>query len=235
MRVALIVPVWNEAEIIGSVLEEVPRQLVERLIVVDGGSRDGTQEIAAAYGAEVVRQTERGYGAACWTGAQCAAECDVLVFLDGDYSDPPAELTRVLEPIRSGRADLVLGCRVFEPGALPLHARLGNLVVLALVQLLIGRRFADLPSFKAIRVDALADLDLRERTYGWTTEMIVKAARRGLRIAEVRIPYRERGGGRSKVSGTLRGTVGAGYKLIATAVRCARDPLPRSIVGSGVR
>ena len=227
-------PVWNEAEIIGPVLDEVPRHLVDRLIVVDGGSRDATREIAAARGAEVVIQAERGYGAACWTGAQLASDCDVLVFLDGDYSDPPAELPRVLEPIRSGQADLALGCRVFEPGALPLHARLGNLLVLKLVGILIGRRFSDLPSFKAIRADGLAALGLRERTYGWTTEMIVKAARRGLRIAEVRIPYRERGGGRSKVSGTLRGTVGAGYKLITTAVRCARDPLPRSIVG-GVR
>jgi glycosyltransferase involved in cell wall biosynthesis len=221
----LIVPVWNEAETIGRVLDEVPRGLVDRLLVVDGGSRDATRDIAAARGAEVLVQSERGYGAACQTGVQAASDCGVLAFLDGDYSDPPALLERVLEPIRAGRADLVLGCRVFAPGSLPLHARLGNRLVLWIVETLVGQRFGDLPSFKAIGAEALAALGMRERTYGWTTEMIVKAARRGLRVEEVWIPYRERGGGRSKVSGTLRGTLAAGYKLIATAVRYGRGPL----------
>lgn len=225
MRVALIVPVWNEAEIIGRVLDEVPRAQVDRLIVVDGHSTDATREIAADRGAEVVLQGARGYGEACWSGVRAAADCDVVAFLDGDYSDPPAELGRLLEPLRADRADLVLGCRDFAPGALPLHARLGNRLVLELIRWLVGRRFDDLPSFKAIRLDALEALDLRERTYGWTTEMIVKAARWGLRIEQIRVGYRERGGGRSKVSGTVRGTVGAGTKLITTALRCARAPL----------
>ena len=233
MRVALIVPVWNEAEIIGSVLDEVPRASVDRLLVVDAGSGDATREIAAARGAEVLIQAERVYGAACRTGVQAAGDCDLLAFVDGDYSDPPALLERLLEPLRRGRADLVLGCRAFAPGSLPLHARLGNRLVLKIVALLVGRRFRDLPSYKAIRADALASLGMRERTYGWTTEMIVKAARRGLRIEEVWIPYRQRGGGRSKVSGTLRGTVAAGYSLIATALRYARGPLSDSLPSRG--
>jgi rSAM/selenodomain-associated transferase 1 len=233
LRVALIIPVLNEAEIIGRVLDEVPRASVDRLLVVDGGSTDETRAVAAMHDAEVIRQAERGYGAACWGGVQAARDCDLLVFLDGDYSDPPADLERLLEPLRAGTADLVLGCRDFAPGALPLHARLGNKLVLAIIRLLVGCSFADLPSYKAIRSDRLADLDMQERTYGWTTEMVVKAARRGFRIAEIRVGYRERGGGRSKVSGTIRGTLGAGYKLISTAVRCARAPLPGRPGGGG--
>ena len=227
-RVALIIPVLNEAEVIGRVLDEVPREAVERVLVVDGESTDETTTVAAAHGAEVVRQRERGYGAACWAGVEAARDCDLLVFLDGDYSDPPGDLERLLTPLRAGTADLVLGCRDFMPGALPPHARLGNRLVLAIIRLLVGRSFSDLPSYKAIRADRLAALDMRERTYGWTTEMIVKAARQGLRIVEVRVGYRERGGGRSKVSGTIRGTLGAGYKLISTAIRCTRAPLPGS-------
>jgi rSAM/selenodomain-associated transferase 1 len=231
LRTALIIPVLNEAGVIGRVLDEVPRASVDRVLVVDGGSTDDTRAVAAAHGAEVVRRDERGYGAACWGGVQEAQDCDLLVFLDGDYSDPPADIERLLEPLRAGTADLVLGCRDFAPGALPLHARLGNRLVLALIRLLVGRSFADLPSYKAIRSDRLAELAMQERTYGWTTEMVVKAARRGFRIAEIRVGYRERGGGRSKVSGTIRGTLGAGYKLITTAVRCARAPLPGQPAG----
>lgn len=231
LRVAAIIPAWNEAEIIGRVLDEVPRGEVDRLIVVNGGSTDDTAAVAAAHGAEVVTQAQQGYGAACWDGFWAARDCDLLVFLDGDYSDPPADIPRLLEPLWAGRADLVLGCRDFAPGALPIHARLGNLLVLAIIRLLLGRGFSDLPSFKAIRADRLAELDMRERTYGWTTEMVVKAARHGLRIVETRVGYRERGGGKSKVSGTIRGTVGAGCKLISTALRYARGPLPGLTAG----
>jgi hypothetical protein len=131
-----------------------------------------------------------------------------------------------LGPLREGRADLVLGCRRFAPGALPAHARLGNALVLGIIRLLTGHAFRDLPSYKAIRRECLEALEMRELTYGWTTEMIVKAGRIGLRIEQVEVGYRERGGGRSKVSGTIRGTLGAGYKLITTAVRCARMPVP---------
>jgi glycosyltransferase involved in cell wall biosynthesis len=221
--VIAIVPVWNEAEVIGRVLDEVPRDVVDRVVVVDGGSTDGTGELAARHGAEVVQQRRRGYGAACAEGARAAGE-GVLVFFDGDYSDPPAETGRVVGPILRCEADLVLGCRDFRraPEALPIHARLGNRAVARLIGLLTGRRLADLPSFKAIRSDRLVRLEMREMTYGWTTEMIVKAARAGFRIEQVRVGYRPRGGGRSKVSGTVRGTIGAGYKLVTTAVRYAR-------------
>ena len=223
LAVTAIVPAWNEAEVVGRVLAEIPLDVVDRVIVVDGGSTDGTPDIAARSGAEVVRQRRRGYGAACWEGAQAAGP-GVLVFFDGDYSDPPTDMPRVVAPIMYGAADLVLGCRGRRAGrpALPLHARAGNRVVVELIALLTGRRVRDLPSFKAIHADALAALDMREMTYGWTTEMIVKSIRAGLRIEQVEVDYRPRGGGRSKVSGTIRGSLGAGYGLTKTAIRYAR-------------
>ena len=236
LRAAVIIPVLNEAEVIGRVLDEVPREQVDRVLVVDGGSTDETIVVAKRHGAEVVKQSEPGYGAACWAGFQSASDCDLLVFLDGDYSDPPSEIARVLAPVRNGQADLVLGCRAFAPGTHPVHARLGNQLVLLIVRALVGQSFSDLPSFKAISSACLTGLDMRERTYGWTTEMIVKAARQRLRIVEASVHYRERGGGRSKVSGTIRGTLGAGYKLITTAVRCARaSAVPPSIQASNAR
>ncbi|MCC7106511.1 MAG: glycosyltransferase family 2 protein [Chloroflexi bacterium] len=225
-RVAVIVPVWNEEAIVGAVLAEVPTEYRDHVFVVDGGSEDQTRERAAAAGATVIVQRQRGYGAACWEGCQAATPAEILVFLDGDYSDPPAEIPRLVGPIAEGRADLVLGCRRFTPGALPLHARLGNRFVLGIIRLLAGRAPRDLPSFKAVRADRLAGLAMRERTYGWTTEMIVKAIRAGLRIEQVDVEYRQRGGGSSKVSGTVRGTIGASQKLITTAIRYARAPIP---------
>lgn len=221
--VVAIIPVWNEAEVIERVLAEVPRDAVDRVVVVDGGSTDDTRELAAAAGAEVIVQSRRGYGAACHDGVLGAGDA-VLVFLDGDYSDPPAEIPRVVAPILRGEAELVLGCRDMSQsrGALPLHQRMGNRAVATLIGLLTGSPLADLPSFKAIRSSDLARLRMQEFTYGWTTEMIVKATRVGLRIEQVNVPYRARGGGKSKVGGTLKGTVLAGYKLIQTAFRYAR-------------
>ena len=223
---ALVIPAWNEAEAIGAVLSEVPPSTVDRVLVVVGGPGDPTASVARAHGAEVLVPSRTGYGAACWTGAAAAlgAGADVVVFMDGDYSDPPAELRRVLEPIRAGQADLVLGCRelAHHPEALPRHARLGNQLVLGVLRVLLGgRSFADLPSFKAIRGDALRRLEMREATYGWSIEMLVKAARADLRIAEVAVTYRPRLGGRSKVSGSLRGTLGAAWKLGSCAVAYA--------------
>ena len=232
MRIAVIIPVIDEAGAIGRVLAEIPAGLADQVLVVDGGSTDGTQEAARAAGATVLRQRGRGYGAACLTGAR-AADADVLVFLDGDYSDPPAQMERLLGPLRAGAADLVLGSRErgrMEPGALPPHARLGNRLAAALLRLLYGLGVSDLPSFKAIRRDQLLALGIRDLHYGWTAEMIARTARSGLRVREVPIDYRVRIG-ESKVSGTLRGSVKAGYAILraVVGVRLARRPRGRTL------
>lgn len=216
-HVALVIPCLNEAEAIVAVLAEAPAGWIDTLMVVDNGSTDGTGAAAAGVGARVVREERRGYGWACWSGFQAAAAAgaEVVAFLDGDRSDCPAELPRVLAPILDGTADLVLGRRILEPGALPPQAVWGNRMALALIRLLYGVRLADIPSFRAIRTERLADLGLRERTYGWPVEMVVRAARRRYRIVEVPVPYRKRIG-RSKVSGTLTGAILAGYKMLST-------------------
>lgn len=239
--VMLVIPAWNEAESIGAVLDEVPAGCVERVLVVVGGAGDPTAAVARAHGAEVLVQQGRGYGAACWTGARAALDAGAraVAFLDGDYADPPRELPRILAPLAAGRADLVLGVRDLRqhPDALPIHARLGNRLVLLLMRLLHGGRYADLPSFKAVRADALERLGMRERTYGWTVEMLVKAAHAGLRVQQVDIAYRPRLGGRSKVGGSLRGSLGAAAKLMSCAIRYAawRPPTSPAAHVSGVR
>jgi glycosyltransferase involved in cell wall biosynthesis len=236
--VALVIPAWNEAECIGAVLKEVPAGIARWTIVVCGHSTDGTDRIARARGAEVVDDNPIGYGAACWAGANRAAllGAAVVAFLDGDYSDPPGALPSVLAPILVGRADLSLGARDMRnaPDALPLHARLGNRIVLRSIQSLTGAQLGDLPSFKAICMNTLDRLEMAEMTYGWTTEMIVKAVRLNCSIAEVPVPYRARLGGRSKVSGTLRGTVGAAWKLTSCAVKYSRWSPPATSVPSGL-
>lgn len=223
--VTLVIPAWNEAEAIGAVLEEVPPELVDEVLVVVGSSSDPTGEVARAHSATVLVQRERGYGAACWTGAQYALEhgAAIVAFLDGDYADPPAELARLVRPIQHGKADLVLGCRDLRthPHALPAHARLGNALVCQILRATSGFAFHDLPSFKAIRVDSLRQLGMREMTYGWTVEMLLKAAHRGMRIEQVSVTYRPRLGGRSKVAGNLRGSMLAAYKLIGCALTYA--------------
>jgi hypothetical protein len=226
--VTLVIPAWNEAEAIGSVLDEVPHDQVDEVIVVIGGPDDPTGPVAASRGARVLVQSAPGYGAACWTGVQwaLAKATDVIAFLDGDYADPPAMLPRILAPIKDGRADLVLGCRDLRrhPDALPPHARIGNGLVCGLMRLLLRADFRDLPSYKAVRVDALRQLAMREMTYGWTVEMLAKAARTHLRIEQIDVEYRPRRGGRSKVAGDLRGSVMAAYKLLVCAVTYAARP-----------
>jgi glycosyltransferase involved in cell wall biosynthesis len=222
--VTLVVPAWNETESIGAVLGEVPRHLVDDVLVVVGSDSDPTAAIARAHHATVLVPRSRGYGAACWTGASAAIArgAEIIAFLDGDYADPPAELAHVLEPIQHDRADLVLGCRNLGrfAHALPLHARVGNALVCLMLRIVLGNRcvLRDLPSYKAIRADALQRLDMREMTYGWTVEMLVKACRRRLRIEQTTIEYRPRLGGRSKVAGSLRGSLLAAYKLMGCAV-----------------
>lgn len=224
--IAVVIPAWDEAESIGAVLAEIPPDLASSIFVICGGGQDATYQIAAAHGARALRQLTSGYGAACWQGAGAAAAegARIIAFLDGDYSDPPGDLPRIIAPILAGEADLVLGCRDMSvhAGALPLHARLGNRLVAGLLGYLLGRRLHDLPSFKAIRLDRLVQLEMSEMTYGWTTELVAKAVRAGLRIEEVTIQYRPRLGGKSKVSGTVRGTLGAAWKLCTCAIHYAR-------------
>jgi glycosyltransferase involved in cell wall biosynthesis len=224
--VGLVIPAWNEAGSISGVLSEVPPGAVDLVFVVCRGGEDTTATIARAHGARTLWQLTPGYGAACWQGAHAAAAVGArtIVFLDGDYSDPPADLPRILAPLLAGTADLVLGYRKLDtyPHVLPLHARFGNRLVLGILHILLGRRLRDLPSFKAIRWDCLERLEMSEMTYGWTTELIVKAVRARLRILEVPVRYRPRLAGKSKISGTVRGTLGAGWKLCSCAVRYAR-------------
>lgn len=223
--VAVIIPAWNEAGSIGLVVGAIPRDLVGTVFVVDGGSADGTAEIARAAGAIVVGQERPGYGAACAAGvrAAVAAGAEVLVFLDGDYADDPADLPLILGPLLAGRAELTLGSRLDrrDRGALPPHQIVGNRVATILIGLLYGRWLRDIGSFRAIRADELAALDMRHPTYGWPVEMVVKASKRGYRIVEVPIHYRNRIG-QAKVGGTLRGSILAGYHMLRTIVGYAR-------------
>ncbi|HTX54473.1 MAG TPA: glycosyltransferase family 2 protein [Candidatus Baltobacteraceae bacterium] len=225
MRVTAIIPALDEEGAIGATVAGLDRTLIHEVIVVDNGSRDRTADCAAAAGARVVLEPRRGYGSACLTGVRAAGPGGILVFLDGDGSDAPEDVARVLNPIRQGVADLVLGSRLdYEAGALSTHQRWGNRVVLALVRLLYGLRLADFGSFRAIRAETLARLGMAHPTFGWPIEMVVKAARHHLRIVEVPVKYRRRIG-RSKVAGTLRGSVLSGYHFFVTVLRYAWGPL----------
>ncbi len=223
VRTAVIIPALNEAGAIGRVVEEVPVDWVDEVIVVDNGSSDSTAEVAAAAGARVISQLHRGYGYACAAGAAAAVDAELLVFLDGDYSFRPAEIPRLLTPLREGQADLVLGSRLaggsLPPGAMPHHARFGNWLVSRLMRVLYGLQVTDLGPFRAIRRSLLIDMAMQEMTYGWPTEMMVKAARSGLRVREVPVSYHPRLAGRSKVSGTFRGSVLATLGILRVTFR----------------
>ncbi len=226
MRVTAVIPARDEEGAIGKVIEALPRGLVQQVIVVDNGSTDNTAAVARAAGAVVVAESRPGYGRACAAGVAAAADAEVILFLDGDYSDFPEEAPSILAPILEGRADLVIGSRLRgrrEPGALPPHQLFGNWLVSRLMRLLYGMQITDLGPFRAIRADLLASLKMREMTYGWPTEMMVKAARRKARIVEAPVSYRKRIG-RSKISGTVRGTVLATYYIFGVTLRYA---LPR--------
>lgn len=220
MRVSVIIPTYNEAQAIGRVLADLPPDLVAEVIVVDSNSHDGTPEIARRLGARVISEPRRGYGRACLTGLANAENPDVVVFLDGDYSDRPSELPRLLAPILEGRADITLGSRLSgdsHSGALPWHQALGNRVAAGLVRLLYGVRITDLGPFRAARSDVLHELALEELTYGWAVEIILKGALRGFRIVEVPVSYYPRIG-KSKISGTVKGTVGAAWFIVTRIV-----------------
>ena len=220
MRVSVIIPTHNEAQAIGRVLADLPSDLVTEVIIVDSNSTDGTPEIAAKMGARVVGEPRRGYGRACLTGLATAENPDVVVFLDGDYSDRPAELPLLLSPIAEGRADITLGSRLGKqriPGALPWHAVFGNWLAASLINLLYGLKISDLGPFRAARADVLRELALQEATYGWAVEMILRGAVTGFRIVEVPVSYYPRIG-KSKISGTVKGTVGAAWFILSRIV-----------------
>lgn len=221
MRVSVIIPTRNEAGAIERVLADLPRDSAMEVIVVDSNSNDGTPEIAARMGARVIREPRRGYGRACLTGMAVADSPDVVVFLDGDYSDRPSELPLLLAPIHDGSADIVLGARLHErisAGALPWHQAFGNRLAAGLIRFLYGVKIQDLGPFRAARAEVLRGLALEENTYGWAVEMILKGALAGFRIVEVPVKYYPRIG-KSKISGTVRGTVGAGWFILSLIVR----------------
>jgi glycosyltransferase involved in cell wall biosynthesis len=225
VRVSVIIPTHNEAQAIARVLADLPSDLATEVIVVDSNSEDGTPEIAASMGARVVQEPRRGYGRACLTGLAAANSPDVVVFLDGDYSDRPSELPILLAPIidgpAEGRADIVLGSRLQgrrSAGALPWHQVLGNRLAAGLIRLLYGVEITDLGPFRAARAEVLRALALEETTYGWAVEMILKAALAGFRVVEVPVSYYPRIG-KSKISGTVKGTLGAGWFILSLIVR----------------
>jgi glycosyltransferase involved in cell wall biosynthesis len=221
--VAVIIPTLNEAAAIGGVVAEIPRTIARQIIVADSGSRDGTPDVATRAGALVVALTERGYGRACAAGAAAAdSACSVLVFLDGDGADRGDLLETLVRPILDGTHDFVIASRtrgVREPGSMSWHQVLAGRLAGWGMQALYGVRYSDMCAYRAIRRDALARLDMREMTYGWNLEMQMKAARAGLRILEVPMPYRCRAGGESKVAGSLSGTLRAATRIVATFVR----------------
>lgn len=218
---SVIIPTYNEAQAIGRVLADLPSDLATEVIVVDSNSNDGTPELAAKMGARVVKEPRLGYGRACLTGLANANSPDVVVFLDGDYSDRPSELPILLAPIIEGRADITVGSRLGadrNSGALPWHAAFGNRLAAGLIRLLYGLKITDLGPFRAGRANVLRALALEEATYGWAVEMIVKGVLAGFRIVEVPVSYHPRIG-KSKISGTLKGTTGAAWFILSRIVR----------------
>ncbi len=222
-RVGVIIPALNEEASLPRVLKAIPAGLVEQILVVDNGSTDRTAEVAAVHGASVIREPRRGYGVACLAGIARMREHppDIVVFLDGDFSDHPEEIESLLVPIREAGCDLVIGSRVLgsaEPGALLPQARAGNRLAVFLLRVLYGARYTDLGPFRAVRFGRLLELGMKDRAYGWTVEMQARAALAGWKTTEVPVSYRRRIG-RSKITGTMRGTVKAGIAILRTLVR----------------
>mgnify|MGYP001812501235 FL=1 len=214
----VVIPALDEESALPRVLSDIPRPPVRRVVVADNGSRDGTARVAREHGAEVVHEPERGYGAACLRALEALASDppDIVVFLDGDYSDHPDELPSLVAPIVDGKADLVIGSRATgrrERGALSPQQRVGNAIASTALRVLYNVRYTDLGPFRAIRWSTLSSLGMEDRNFGWTVEMQIKAAKQGVPHLEVPVSYRQRIGV-SKVSGTLRGSVSAGVKIL---------------------
>ncbi|MBP9151776.1 MAG: glycosyltransferase family 2 protein [Flavobacteriales bacterium] len=221
----VIIPAYNEADAIGLVLNEIPKGLVRNVVVANNNSTDATAEVAEKHGAIVVFEPKAGYGNACLKAmdfiAQQEVKPDIVVFLDGDHSDYPEQLNEVVAPILDGKADLVIGSRALgksESGSLTPQQVFGNWLATRLLKLFYGVKFTDLGPFRAVRYESLLALEMNDPTYGWTVEMQIKAAKQKLKCVEVPVNYRVRIG-QSKVSGTVKGTIGAGYKIILTLIK----------------
>jgi glycosyltransferase involved in cell wall biosynthesis len=225
-RVALVIPTLDEEAAIGGVIAAVPPDAVDRIVVVDSSSSDRTVEHAKAAGAQVISLAQRGYGRACRVGAEAATDCDIIVFLDGDGSDCPELIPTLVAPLVERRYDFVIGSRARgtrEPGSMTPHQLIAGRVLGAAMRLLYGVGYTDMGPFRAIRRDTLMRLRMREETYGWNLEMQMRAARAGLRILELPVAHRRRAGGRSKVSGNLRGTLRATWRIVAVFLRIAAE------------
>lgn len=225
LAVAVVIPTLNEVQSIGGVVTEIPRSLVREVIVVDGGSSDGTAEAAAAAGARVITVGSRGYGRACAAGlASASPDCGIVVFMDGDGADRGDLMARLVDPIRGGNCDFAIASRLRgerERGAMSRHQLLAGWLAGLAIRALYGVRYTDMCAYRAIRRDCLEQLGMREMTYGWNIEMQMRAAHAGLRIVEVSIPYRRRSGGNSKVAGSVPGSLRAAGRIALTFVRVA--------------
>ena len=231
--VSVVIPTLNEADVIAAVVREVPRSVANEIIVADSGSRDGTQQIAAEAGARVLDLQQRGYGLACARAAEAADPAsDIIVFMDGDGADRADLMHLLVDPIRAGTQDFVIASRtrgVRDPGSMNWHQVLAGQAAGLGMRALYGVRYTDMCAFRAIRRSSLLALGLREMTYGWNIEMQMQAARAGLRILEVPLPYRCRAGGQSKVAGSMRGSLRAGWRIVTTFVRVAGSPTPAGV------
>ncbi len=232
--IGVVIPALNEEATIAAQVAEIlavaqqpdlPAR-ISQVVVVDNGSDDRTAERAAAAGATVVPEPRRGYGRACYSGVLASGDVDLIVQMDGDRSDRFDELPFLLRPLLAGEADLVIGSRTlgaYEPGSLSAPQLFGNWLAAQMLRLLYGVRVTDIGPFRVIRRRDLLALGMREMTYGWSVEMIARAARHGLRVHEVPVSYRKRAGGESKVSGNLQASVRAGTRIIGAILRCLHD------------
>lgn len=223
--VSVIIPAFNEQNGVGQVIAEIPKEIVSEIIVINNASTDKTERIASAAGATVLNEHTRGYGRACLKGIdyliKSSPHPDIVVFLDADHSDYPEEIEKLINPILTEGVDLVIGSRALgkkEKGAMTLQQIFGNWLATRLLALFYNAKFTDLGPFRAIRFSSLIALDMQDKTYGWTVEMQLKAAKKKMKCAEVPVRYRKRIGF-SKISGTVKGTIMAGYKIITTIIK----------------
>lgn len=219
----VIIPAFNEENAVGKVIRDIPKNLADEIIVVNNNSTDLTSEIAREAGATVLFEPKKGYGRACLKGMdylqnQRTEKTDIVVFIDADYSDYPEEMSKLVQPILSGKAQLVIGSRALgkrEKGAMTIPQLFGNWLATNLMRIIYGAKFTDLGPFRAMDYKALLSLDMQDQTYGWTVEMQLKVAKQKMRYCEIPVNYRKRIGF-SKISGTVKGTIMAGYKIIST-------------------